>query len=1734
MVAQGPKKKNVHSSVNVNSKVVDELVKVTSSRDLTLVAGFVQHGSMIKVLSNWSYFASLNDHHHFSDCSLKMSRLTYMANVISGIYSDKDYQGLSQIDSAQLQPMIVTFYKELLHGHLKAIYRALSSCKPSLTNPVLRILTDLVSNKSLVSEFLDLFDINLSVLPKLLIPTKAELENGLANSSKDFLSIRHNFIKFWLALNSNASAFTRKTLLTRYHSIMNNLWKYLSIVDSTSTLTLIFNFIDSKILEEVVFRKSIKCKILNENFMFKAQLIFNRQENEEFKEFFMKFMTKLATDLKRGLLFPNDRTWQFPEVEGVAIVINNTSFKICNKLLYTLLTAIKPWESSPQLQFCIDILRAAPELVLPYLNWMIQHGGGYHDPTLSSWWIGHTLLYCRILQLPLPQSIMELSEMNFINDDVQLNLSRIVDNIALPPLSKSSLSKCIDFEYDLVSQLSLQLIMFALRKLKAFLSLGIMKYKQSLTDLVFLNLPDLSYLVQLYNKLGNERKPKERNVMILTLSMIFKEYEELYPKISSASLALTKITVSESNQILKKDFNSLKGYDIALLDNYLSIQFSQQLEQNIKWWHKPNSGNSFFTCLVKLSATSLLDNYFRWKLINILESLTTPYLFLNKRLIVSPIIALIESLKLFGSNESIWNVLDEVISRSTKFPYRFLDKSHKTFNDINVFTICLVDQLKVVLKQDTGNTKLIMRWLFLYFRYLVVIGEPIESIVDLGNDLINEDERYLSIAAENHLWNALEFQIPYSQHKNQSFFEKIINVSYVSLIKDPDSLGNSIPVTKFDFAGLALKLKMIVRDPQIKDAESVMFNLFSKMGNFLMGVIPNDESLKSYLFSKYFWSEILHPGLISDHRLNTKQYLAASLLNETFQQIFLTTPQDPKYIKELTDFVSQAITNTESIHEENQAILSKFFWLFSKETIKSLIKKLSCRNQIVSIRFLELLYNESIITPMEIFNRMITLEANTTIDDQKHRIICNMIEKNLVDFSFKKWSHYFDLALENREQQYLLKSLTKNETVDNNDKCEYLKKKLENLVSKDILFCTVGAAIISCPTLNSDEKLTIFFKQMVSTALNLVSAKNFGHQLTFGQLLEIFAFCLRENYISEIDNYSLILEKVFNYVETQGCDLDMSSAFASLVYEVLSKVDAEERLAVWLQKAMLVVTKRFAESNEWTNGFRTFVVNIQRIVELLLRQSSSIWKFIPPSIINTQLEVLLSQRSWVNEVEVLKYANSLLLTGSKADVDFEKLLHIFVTNEANELTQLPSETNSLLRIHSALIIYILFHLNPHKTSTAHLVTILLKFYLGSIRVEDILLKKVLIKYEEIVPKSWMSFIKYWDFTEGLSDVEKDSLDEQKLITGKQVSEYKITLNKKFLLNTVDNPKLFQDIELPDHLLKLLIESPSEDNCLDAFDILLGIKSSYPKDYQHTIYDPEFLFLLIINSEDFVKVNQSQTSTPEYLLNLKQLFDSNLLQLMITCLGSQSETLKKISKILLSGALKSCNTAYKDYNLYKVYISNALFTLRSCDNILPMVWFIYASFALIISDPEHFLFDRVCRYISSRPMIKVNELPLYSDITFASVDNIESEGSKNYHKEIAWLLERFIMGIQNMDDLNVLKRHGVIEWVLNLLNSPYVSLRIRTLLLKLLYTIEGLESGSDLLITRYALFASIDQNAVRFAPIPPLKYHELEVEQLKLNFQQLQLRLFSAVGSSKRIRNWTSNDIYERIKKIRMA
>lgn len=1533
-----------YSAAHVDAGALERLQKIALSREVNkfeFLVSFVDQGCLKKCASSWAYYSQTNNHAEVIKVSTALARVALEINEIA--HGDQqDAKSLTRrLRFLDLRSQIVDFYSCLLTDHLKTVYRSLTSYKPSIANPVLRMLTQLFEYKDtgLMSEFLNTFDFQLPILAKFLVPTKLEIDEHYNND----MTMRYNFIRFWLTVNSSVSSFARKDLLLNF-KIMNNLWKHLDM-DSRQTLLLILEFLDSKVLDDPNFKKSTKCKILNENFMHKSQLLFNNTD-DVIRPVFLDLMNKIVSDPVNGLVYSSSD-------EGTLVEVNNKAFKINNKLIYTLLTTLKPWESFIQLLFAVNIMANDPELIPPYLNWIIQSGGGgYHDPSLSSWWIGHTLLFTEILKIELPRKLAHQHEY-----------------VCLAPLSKSALIKSIESPVKLIQQLTLQLIMFQLLKLQK------MDHDQNLNELVLSNLPGQANLVPLISH--------ENKLIKLTSLMILNQYELLVPSSTTASLLNTI-----STQINGINMDDCSTFELTLLDNYLSIQSSNDL----KWWNKTKSdSNSFFTNLIKLSKYDLL----KAKIAKILIKLTHDTIIFNTSLLDSPITALTQLVSgLIQNSSKLWKLLDETVSRAIKTPYKYLDLSHKTYQDLSLFVIVLFEQLKFV-----GIDDEIRAWLTTFLKKLVIIGEPENAILSLSQDL--------------------QLDLSFSK---------------------PNTQDVRVPVTKFEFAELTTRLKLSM-DSKNQD---YLVDILTKIGNFLTNF--DDRALVKYATTDDFWAVFFTNFL--EAKISSNEVIVIGFLNEIFQQIaeVFTGSQFSK-------FISAAFNKNAALSPTSQHLLGRFTWILTDEELTNL----ATSNY----------HNEYLL--MKIYEKIIERSLEIQPDFAK------LLEVKIPEFKAIMLQlnipfEHFELVLKKPDAHFLLPKLLESEKA-----IEYLSTRS---ISDTSLLYFMGST--------SPELLETNIEKISPIALSLKD---------WNKSLEIF-----NNGFGLFDQ-DVILTRVFDYVGTKGFKNSLIPEFARFIHQFLGKSRSDdERVNNWIHKAMLYITKKFAESSSLSSNFDAFLNEIENIVKVLPTRKSSIWKVAPISIVNAQIEAFLKHKSWIANVSYLKYINALIQTGLKNVIEFEKQLQIFVNNQGCVLNKLPSPENSHARFQSSLVLYNLFNLNPAKNSNVDLLGKLVLLYLGSNRAEDLVIKAILIAIEKTVSKTWISRVSNWDLQEELTSNEVDLIGEERMII-QDKNNLIVSLNKTFIRNTIKS------------LSQVPVFSGDSEEFFDKCP---------SGTYQETCYDPEFLMLLIINNDELVSEVEGKLK-----FDLKKLVESNLLQFIVYCLSI--EAVHKMSRILLNGMLKSIDDtdSFKDKNLFRVYIANILNSLREePEKNHSIVWYSYAALVPILANPGHFLYEKAYRYVLSHPTVKPFEVPLFREIS-TSVRNEEGGSDEYYYREVVWLLEALISGTKTSDDLRILKYKNVIEWAINLSNSMFASFKIKQLMLLLLHTIQGVNrEGGDLLITKFSVLSSTQQLKDGLAA------NGLADEQLRVNLEAISVRFGHLVSGNKRLSEWTAGDVANHVKRIR--
>lgn len=1870
------KKRKIYSSssVNVDYGLIEQLNQIillfvpkgentTTANDNInpLLISFIESRNLPKILSIWSYYSSTNDFHNLIDISIKLSKITFQIDQI------KSYL------SIPIKQLINEFYKQTLNNsqYMKIIYRALNNMKPSITIANIRILINMIKFDPLIigQEFLNGFDLTLNVLPKLLIPKKYELEteaNSLsANESFQSSTIRSNFIRFWFELCSNVSFIHRQDLLLNHRKILNNIWKYLSI-DSIELIEFIIDFIDLKIFQELNFKRSIKCKILNENFIYKISILFTKFSNSTntSKSKFITFIDKLAIDSKYGLSFPNDKLWEKDSNIGVIIEINNKQFKIANKLLYTLVTSLKPNESNDQLQYIIRVLTHNQELIAPYMNWIVQHGGGYHDPSLTSWWITYTLLYSQILQIPPSTG----NNSNTTKFDSKL----ISENIILAPLGKTVLINGLTIiKKPLIIQLTFQLILYILKKLESFLK--IVNVKQDLIDLVFTQLPDLNSIIQVINSPTlSGQQLQQHKIIKLTALTIIEKYESLLPSVET-----TTTTTSNNNMVQKlvsmgiSTFtenvdNNLTNYDLILFDLYMKINNNIDSGQDFKWWNKlTNNSNSFFTVLIKfIITTQTIHNNSNSnnsqviivKIYQLLNKLCNDKMLFNNQLLVSPIMALIYSLDDNISNNKdanqflnkIWNMLDETISRVVRTPYKYLDLSHSQYQDTSIFNVALIEQFKFILNKkesfnvddkDEDDVRYI-NWLFKFFKYLILIGESKESLLLLVKNQLNIDDHTLEDLG---LINSLNFSTTTTtnQDKNNELnlkdsliMEIIMNCSIDELINKMGLFEKKIISSNLDFLACLLLIDLLIQQPpsqqqqQQGKVKQLIELIFSKIWSFLMNSTINNEvdNDNSDGAIKYFTSiKTWNPFFKSIIKPTNKEIINVVL--QLYNEILINLPNITTIDQQFSKFLFEELSQKQN--QKSLQSLYQFMWILNNDQLQNLLT--ICQSNNYNKEDQELFFNvvKTCIDKrlsISFFDFKKIYELNNSDKEEKvltqrKELLTKLIEFDLIEFDNDnsgediQLNSIIDEILSNNNNQdyFLIESMVKKSSnlivsklmiKDSQDqninhlKClvvysmakqkqKQKQKQEQNLNIPQDLLTQVSTIII--------DKL-----QQKDKSNNDVNELNWDQILTILNLQDHISLSLFQSVFQSIELKQTFIPQFLEFI-IKFCQSETITTTTTTT----NIADVDDDVKIWLHKAMLYITKKFAECKTFQdlmkNQFNQFLYQMSQIFHII-----NIWNLIPSTIINTQIDVILqSNENWINNhnhnpenpengVEILKYLIQLIINCDNwKQIDYIKLFQISL-NQLNCLNESPNLKNIELKYYSSMILYLLFnfdnhnnssHNNNNKLSTFMNLQLLLPKYLGTNRPEDLLIKSILIKIESKISTSWMIKVNNWEFQEEEED-DDDSSFNRRLIKVDNGGQLTICLNKKMIKNSLNSIQLslpnFNDIlksnKSKNNKTTKTMTNLSYDEKWNQIKEFYQISNSI-LDVNKLAYDHEFLMMVILNNDELLKYhenklkpegnnkdeNKSTTlkeSSINYSFNIKNLIDTGILQVIVISLGdnnNNNESIKKIAQIILGNILQSINCnieegdnnnnnnndinkSFKDKNIYRIYLSTILFTLRNqqTTTIPHLIWYIWSQFIPILSNPGHFLYDKVTRFVLSHPMIKPNQIPLFNSIinhsdkynesiSINSHDNNTNSGGYSYYRELNWLIEIINQGILTQLDLSLICNYDngiIIEFFINLINLKYLNFKLKSSILKFIYKLQSIDQGSDLLITRFGLLSDLE---LIIMPQQAQSQSQSKVDediidkQLKINLDELILRFGISVGSSKRVREWIGGD-----------
>lgn len=1667
-------KQNIEGSTNVNSGLFDDLQTVISSIDLVTESVSNDYSSVIEFLRKGFVTQCVQGWSYYAQVNnhAKFAEASVkLSKLVAVLNSDPSVMEHG-----------ITLIRDILSNYCKVLYRGINSMRPSITNSIFRLLQEIVSfnDGQLIDDFLTYFDLTLPSILKVLNPKKTDIADMESMKKNSHISMRSHFIGFWLALVKYSSPLLRKQILTENQKIMNSWIKHLPKIDSSSLVQESLHLLTEKVLKEASFRKATKCKILNE-FLSNKLHHFYYSSNSDIVTSVDQFFQIYGSDSEFGIVFQNKFPWfDDSNVTGAYITINGREFKLHNKLLYTSLTFFKPWEDDLQCNTVVNILGAAPELVAPYCAYLASMGS--HDPKMTAYWFGLTLFLGRVIQLPVPQTIASA------DFDGSPLTSVVIESIMPSILNKNSLSKCLQHDVPLIRQMGCQLLVFSLQKLQIVLNLYSEKEwegeKIILLNSFFSTLPDLSIIGSVLNEAYI--KFPQNKILALSLTMVIELFSSIFPNFFNLSLPSTNFYTD----IMKND--SFTGIDLVILDNFLRFQGLNSTQ--IKWWNASNGNPSLFTSLLRVASSNNASSITSSKIPLLLHSLLNHSIIFNMdSLISSPLQALVDSLSVILKSENqhelheikkIWKLLDESIGRCYKAPYKYVDQANK-FGRISPFLMTVVEQLSYVSIEDENS--IIIKWLLIFMRNMIVLGETSLGIHELIQKLEHctpglskmyfgfSDEDLLDLATSNELL---------SDHSESSFF------SYFLLLPSNKlQYIKRFPVNSFDASAIIFRINFMISNTESfsTDKKNTVDSLLSIIGNFAL----SNESYVRNLVKRSYFSHLLP---VSFDNLNSASFRAFFYTLNSLYQIFTQLNasfnefRDYSYelLIELNDHNSSNDVSMardvliDIISPKHASLYLKQVHVLDDQNLLSLVKKIvTYKIPITGQLYLELLHRSD----ENVQITLLKIAKQRTIED----LDLDLLASSLVDKNI-----------------FLLEELLKIPGM-----VSHIPKYLTQFVGfeKELLI-----SYYLEPTINED-----FIRKTINASIKQL---NDCTNWIFSRCLELF---VKQYAFLTKDDIDAIMEIILKKENLKFIPQVASFLLLSARFE-------DPNVQLWLNKSALYITKYLAERSELHADFISFLDIFQALIK-----TGKIWELVKTSILNTQLEVLLS-KSWVKNELLLEYTSLLILGDTQGKIQASHMLQIFLNNDDKLLgNECSSRYTTFL---SSSIIYQLFFKNPSDCSNVTVQQKLLDFYQGSIDPTDTLLLSVLEHIESVTSVSWTNAVVSWELLDSLNENEADLIGPTQLIS-KEKEGLVVTLSKDLILKTLKN--------LPSRRPSrpIFSDGPVEKNWRLISDLYLSTSSH--KDELISSYDPLFLLLCLVNNEQLVFEVTDINEPTHYYYDVKKMIDFGLLQFTI-CSLSFEEPVSMISRSILEGILISLPrcSQLKDRNLYEVLITKILYTFDKSKNsgittqIAPLVWVAISRISDILKQPSNPQYEVASRWVLSSPFIKGREIPLLNAIMANP-----SMDSENYYKNLSWILQTMFEGLKNVADIKLLRSNKCLEWLLNLQNSPYVHLRLRTLIKKVLLKIQEIDGGEDQLVVGFGSIAfsecerlnlSYLSNKACDAWLKNTKNKNRELTMLSskqelLNNKELSTRRAIAIYHDKRVREWTDRDELNIAKRI---
>ncbi|ODQ63596.1 hypothetical protein NADFUDRAFT_53259 [Nadsonia fulvescens var. elongata DSM 6958] len=1482
----------------VDNGLIDQLytifTEVERTNEPTALVTFLDKGHGAQVLQAWSYYSQTSNHSKLSHSTSGVSKLIKICSYHSVLHNHGS-----------------TLIRSILESHIKIIYRCLFINRPAVTNPGIRLLSEICKfqNGRMTGELFSVFDFTLKVLPKLLTPKKDDEVTENTSAPK----IRNTFIRFIHAFMKNGSSVIRKDLITQ-RKIITGWFKYLT-ADSAELIRDSFVILTDCVLKETNFMRATKVSFFNDWVLGQIARLFYRVDATEAGEVVgdltFNFMKFLCTDSSNGVCF-SDKGWYEASVSA------NTDgpqkargYKIHNRLLLSCLLILRPWDDEHQLNLVLEILASSPELVAPYMKSDTMTGS--FDPKLTSYWVSHTVLFSRIISLPIPANVE-----NIVNTAAP-PVGNVLENILPSPLSKTALTKCLAHESPLIRFFGVQVLLLVFKKLNAVFELYDSKSwtddKIEVLEGVYKRLPELQTIFSSLNSC-----PNDNELLRTTLVQLIAVFTKYAPDmISTTSVVLPGSLVSSLEKV------DILGIEVLELQGTLEIQ--ARFIGSGKWWNKTaDTPYSLFTSLLRLCTVIGDKANFVTQISELLINLSFSTMLFQQESIISPIYALLQSLSSVidpskvdqEQQDKIWKLIDETIARCMRSPYKYLDEYSSIRSKLDKpdghflspFVVTLIEQFKFVDRTTPFET--VELWLCTFIRDVCILGESWDIVNKITSDAKINGEFSTLFTVHNpesiSSWNKV---LAEKVDIDKIYFEFILSASNHHLQSKHQAA--LYPMSTYDL--VATRFRILSSQ---SESSSVLDFLFDKIEKSIIFSNKNTKiSLIKAVTSSSFWIEFFK----KENRDILSRYL--KLVESVFESKF-----SPELESLQTELNNQA---TSECTEQTAEIIKSSLWCLNDEQLLKIIDTpvkylVGAATGVLSLR--------NIILTAKQVEKIVLMGSSDNVYKPLSLLVSKIDFESSIDVLENIINYLVGLPLLQLNQNLFLSNLITSSSAAKT----LIMGKIDSLLTtgSDGLIISLASSIFKHVN-SEDEKRNELLTDAAKRSYTIIIEDS-------DSALNTIAMDLLQNTTQYLENEQLakLVEHLFSLSGLDSLNPSVTKIIGSASLASSSE-NIEAGIKKWLQKCFSWLTRRLSEDVQLNERTKDMIKALTDMFNIGI----SVWKYVPRTAINAMLEA--SSGKWISDEDIINLNLSIVKHATKTNLEYTKLFQIIINHAKNPLLYIRGYLPASLCFSMAKLISLLFHFDIQAHSNRSVQTKLLLLYSGTTRADDVTLRYVLEVVESKMTGgavSWTNAVFSWNFGE----TEDDETDRRMFIETRDgfevcISTRLLARSIKFFDPSFDKEKvteLNEDSAVfydPNFILMVIASS-------NLFSATLQEDGSY-------IYNADIKAIVDTHALDYVIV---------CLSSLNKNVNSMALRIL-QAIASGFETSSYRDRALL--------------RLFINKILASVMAPEATTPLLPTITAtILGHLPTLLASPAHFLHPHIASFILAGPTLPRNNIPFY--------------------------------------------------------------------------------------------------------------------------------------------------------------